>query len=190
MADSKPQQEPDQEHTSSSDHTARGRFKKGNRAGVKHHNKTKDRLLRLVGQEGLDDLLKAEYAAALDGNVQSRQFLLGRVMPAIKAEAALRTFDLDLSDLTSATASIMNAVAAGELPSDVAKDLLAGLNSSAQIGQLQTMAQQISDLQVALEQRDQPRLSNTNVVPGVNAPTTPTEDDWRNAAALEAPHDD
>jgi hypothetical protein len=128
-----------------------GQFKKGNTASRSvggHRMKTK--ILQVLGADAINDLIKKEAEIAKGDDtvaLNAREFLLARILPPLKATHEKSSFSLDLTDLQTASASILNAVAEGKLAPDIGETLSRTLASTAQVGQISALTQRLNDLE-------------------------------------------
>ena len=72
----------------------------------------------------LDRLIQKTYRLAMDGDVAAIRILLDRVIPALRTQAAPVSLTLPASSLTDQARALLNAAAAGDLPADIAAELI------------------------------------------------------------------
>lgn len=72
----------------------------------------------------LDRLIQKTYRLAMDGDVAAIRILLERVIPALRTQAAPVSLTLPVGTLTEKAHAMLQAAAAGELPADVAAQLI------------------------------------------------------------------
>lgn len=83
------------------------------------------RLRRELLQDGqLDKLVKKTYTMAMAGDVAAIRILLDRVVPALRAQLAPIALDLPPGTLTDHARALLTAAACGQLPADVASELI------------------------------------------------------------------
>lgn len=84
------------------------------------------RLRRELLEDGkLGKLVDKTYDLAMAGDVSAIRILLDRVIPALRVQAAPVQFDLPAGTPTEQARALLTAAAAGELPPDVAAELIA-----------------------------------------------------------------
>ena len=84
----------------------------------------------------LEDLVEKVYGLALQGDLVAARLILDRAWPALRSQAALVNVPLNPADtLTAKATALLHAAAAGELPSDVASDLIRAVASVSTIEQ-------------------------------------------------------
>jgi thioredoxin-like negative regulator of GroEL len=108
-------------------------------------------VLRESLHKDVPTILKKLVSLARAGDVQAARILLDRVLPALRPEGAVVLLP-DVAAATTTTeqaALIVKAAARGELPADVAGQLLMGLGQAARIAEADELARRIA----ALEQR-------------------------------------
>ena len=82
-------------------------------------------LRRALASDGdLTKLVKKVRAQALAGCTISQKMLLDRCIPVLKTQSAPVQVDLPGDSLTEQARALLNAAAAGELPADVASELI------------------------------------------------------------------
>jgi len=89
----------------------------------------------LLADGKLDKLLVKTYELAMAGDVAAVRILLDRVIPPLRAQAAPVQFALTGNTLTAQAKALLAAAAAGELPPDVASELISALARVVQIDQ-------------------------------------------------------
>jgi len=96
-------------------------------------------------------IVKKLQSLALAGDVQAARTLMERALPALRPESTVVLLPevAAAATATEQAALIVKAVARGELPADVASQLLAGLGQAARIAEIDELARRIA----ALEQR-------------------------------------
>ena len=83
------------------------------------------RLRLLLLKDGqLDKLVAKTYTMALAGDVAAIRILLERVVPALRMQSAPVMIDLPAGTLTEQARALLTAAASGQLPADVASELI------------------------------------------------------------------
>ena len=83
------------------------------------------RLRRELLKDGqLEALVVKTYEMALAGDVSAIRILLDRVVPALRMQSAPVTIDLPPGNLSDQARFMLKAAASGELPADVAGELI------------------------------------------------------------------
>lgn len=118
--------------------TGAGRFQKGqsgNPAGKAPGTKSWRARLASQLREDAGDLLTKMKEKALAGDVQALRFLLERALPPVRATAPLVDIPAlsDTEDRAEQAHAVIAAVGRGELPADVAGQLLVGLRAAAEL---------------------------------------------------------
>lgn len=124
----------------------RGQFKKGS-SGNPGGRSGKAAELRRKLESSADNAVKVIMDAAKGGDMAACRLILDRVVPPSKPVFAPVAFELDNSDLPSAARSVIEAVAAGELPADQGKMILDGLANVAKIIEITELEQRIASLE-------------------------------------------
>ncbi|MEH6637102.1 MAG: hypothetical protein V7700_16400 [Halioglobus sp.] len=91
---------------------------------------------------------------ALAGSKTDSLWIANKLQPDQRATGAPISFDLDLTDLSSAAASVLKATAEGSIPPDVSVQLLAAVRSTSEVGRMSMMAQSIADLESRLSSQE------------------------------------
>lgn len=106
--------------------------------------------LRAALEPHADELLKQAIEIAKAGDGQMLQFLLGRALPAIKPESAPVRVELPADgSLADRAEAVVNAAAAGTLPTSAAAELIAAIGALAKVRETDELAARIA----ALEER-------------------------------------
>ena len=129
----------------------RGQFKKGS-SGNPGGRSSKAAELRKKLESSADNAVQTIMDAAKDGDMAACRLILDRVVPPSKPVYAPVAFELDNSDLPSAARSVIEAIAAGELPADQGKMILDGLANVAKIIEITELEQRISSLEQELKE--------------------------------------
>ena len=77
------------------------------------------------GQVG--PLVAKVYALAIAGDINAAKLLLDRIVPALRTQVAAVQFDLPDGSLTVKAEAVLAALAAGDLPPDVASEILSAI---------------------------------------------------------------
>jgi hypothetical protein len=125
----------------------------GNRKGRPKGTGNAAKIAQAVSDADLKRIITALVEQAVDGNVQAAGLLLARTIPPLKATTAPINLalapDASLSDKAH---TVLDSLAAGQLPPDVGIALLSALGTTARIIETTELEQRI----IALEQRHAP----------------------------------
>lgn len=100
----------------------------------------------LLADGKLDKLVAKTYELAMAGDPAAIRILLDRVIPPLRAQAAPVQFALTGDTLTAQAKALVAAAAAGELPPDVASELISALARVVQIDQGDQMLRRLDAL--------------------------------------------
>ena len=90
--------------------------------------------------------------AALAGDLQAAKLVLDRISPPLKAQAAPVLLDLPRPDnATDTAAAIIRAAADGELPPDIAAQLVATVGTLARIIEIDELKDRLESLERAIK---------------------------------------
>lgn len=131
----------------------RGQFKKGS-SGNPGGRSSKAAELRKKLESSADNAVQTIMKAAKEGDMAACRLILDRVVPPSKPVFTPVAFELDNSDLPSAARSVIEAIAAGDLPADQGKMILDGLANVAKIIEITELEQRISSLERELKDGD------------------------------------
>ncbi len=103
-----------------------------------------------------EHVAKVVLDAALEGDLQAAKLVLDRISPPLKAQAAPVLLDLPNSDNATATAAaIIRAAADGELPPDIAAQLVAAAGTLARIIEIDGLKDRLESLERAIKEQKQ-----------------------------------
>lgn len=103
--------------------------------------------------EGADAVTRKVLAAAKKGDMQACRLILERLVPPLKPVAEPVSFELDSQDLPSCARSILEAIAAGNLPPDQGKALIDSVVSMARVIEVAELEKQLAELKAILDER-------------------------------------
>lgn len=133
-----------------------GRFRPGMSGNPSGRPKTESARLRASLAEHGEDVAKVVLDAALEGDLQAAKLVLDRISPPLKAQAAPVLLDLPNSDNATATAAaIIRAAADGELPPDIAAQLVAAAGTLARIVEIDGLKDRLESLERAIKEQKQ-----------------------------------
>lgn len=82
----------------------------------------------LLGEAKVTDLVSKVYALALAGDMTAARLLLDRVLPVLKTQAAPVSLALPAGTLVEKAMALLHAATTGQLPPDVAGELITALS--------------------------------------------------------------
>jgi hypothetical protein len=131
-----------------------GRFRAGKSGNPTGRPKTESARLRAILADHGDDVVKMVLDAALAGDLQAAKLVLERISPPLKAQAAPILLDLPGSENATATAAaIIRAAADGDLPPDVAAQLVAAVGTLARIIEIDELKDRLESLERAIKEQ-------------------------------------
>lgn len=121
----------------------------GNPNGKPKGTKSKYTLMRDALADDLPELLEATKAAALSGDMTAMRLLLERTLPPHKAASApVLLPELEQADtLTDHARAILSATSKGELPPDIAAQLLGALGTVAKLAEVDEIERRLAELE-------------------------------------------
>jgi len=129
-----------------------GRFRAGKSGNPSGRPKTKSARVRVILAEHEEDIVKVVLDAALAGDLQAAKLVLDRISPPLKAQAAPVLLDLPRPDnATGTAAAIIRAAANGELPPDIAAQLVAAVGTLARIIEIDELKDRLESLERAIK---------------------------------------
>ncbi len=129
-----------------------GRFRAGKSGNPSGRPKTESARLRAILAEQGEDIVKVVLDAALAGDLQAAKLVLDRISPPLKAQAAPVLLDLPRPDnATDTAAAIIRAAADGELPPDIAAQLVATVGTLARIIEIDELKDRLESLERAIK---------------------------------------
>lgn len=137
-----------------SDRTPNGQFRPGQSGNPAGRPKSESAALReRLAKEG-NKIADTLIAAALGGDVSALKLVMDRIVPPLKPSAAPVELNLPASLTPKAIAeTILRAAAAGEIPPDVAAQLVSAAGQFARIEELEELRQRMEALEAALKLR-------------------------------------
>ena len=101
-----------------------------------------------MGEGKVTALVEKVYAAALAGDMVAARLLLDRVLPALRTQAAPVHVELDASaSLTARAEALLMAAAAGELPADIASELIRSIAAVTGIEQADELRHRLDQIE-------------------------------------------
>lgn len=85
--------------------------------------------------------------AAKGGDNECLRLLVARVRPALKSVAPTFYAKLDMSSLESSLTSLIGEVAAGKVPTDLARDLISSVKHVTELTKLEEFEQRLTELE-------------------------------------------
>lgn len=129
-----------------------GRFRAGKSGNPSGRPKTESTRLRVILAEHGEDIVKVVLDAALAGDLQAAKLVLDRISPPLKAQAAPILLDLPRPEnATGTAAAIIRAAADGELPPDIAAQLVAAVGTLARIIEIDELKDRLESLERAIK---------------------------------------
>ncbi len=95
------------------------------------------------------EILRVMVAKALAGDVSAASLLLNRLIPAVRAESAPVVVGLTGTSPAERAANLVDAVAAGQIPSSIGAELVAALANVARLREAEVLEARLT----ALEER-------------------------------------
>jgi len=131
-----------------------GRFSSGVSGNPTGRPKSESAALRAELAEHGPAIAAVVIEAALGGDLQAAKLVLDRISPPLKAQAAPVLLDLPNSDNATATAAaIIRAAADGELPPDIAAQLVAAVGTLARIIEIDELKDRLESLERAIKEQ-------------------------------------
>ena len=133
--------------------TAKGTFRKGVSGNPSGRPRGETARIREKLAKGACDVVRSVLEAAKGGDMQAAKLVLDRICPPIKATSNPVTVDLpaDPSPLAVAKA-IITATAGGQLPPDVAAQLISSISALTKIEEAEELRDRITALENSLSQ--------------------------------------
>lgn len=139
------------------DSTSRSRDKKGRwKPGASGNPdgrpvSTPARLLLLSKSE---ELVKKAIEKAMEGDVSALNLCLSRILPQYRPQQAPVQLDLPVGDnLVEIGRAIVEAMAKGDCPPDVASQLLTGIGTLARLSETQELEKRLEALEIKIEKQ-------------------------------------
>jgi len=103
---------------------------------------------QLLAEGKVTALVDKAFELAMAGDVTAMRLLLDRVVPALRTQAALVHVQLNPADtLTTKATALLQAAADGDLPSDVASELLRAVSSVCAISESDELRKRLDALE-------------------------------------------
>lgn len=135
-----------------------GRFKpgqSGNPAGKPkgaRHKATQAVMTLLEGET--EALTRKAVELAMDGDTTALRLCLERIAPALKSTAPPVYLDIPLSEsLTDTAKAFVNAAANGDLPPDIAAQLVSAVASVARVEEMENIKDRLEALEKAIKEQ-------------------------------------
>lgn len=129
----------------------------GNPAGKPkgtRHKATQAALTLLEGET--EALTRKAVELALQGDTTALKLCLERIAPPLKPRAQSVTLDMPPPDNLADTArAFVNAAAKGDLPPDIAAQLVSAVASVARVEEMETIKQRLESLERAIKEQNQ-----------------------------------
>ena len=132
-----------------------GRFKAGESGNPSGRPKTESAALRKKLSERGIEVVNKVLDAALSGDMQACKMVLDRISPSLRPQVAPVNLETPLPESTSQTARVfIEAAASGQLPPDVASQLVTAVGTLARVVELEELKDRIESLERALQDTD------------------------------------
>ena len=129
-----------------------GRFSPGASGNPTGRPRTESAALRSQLAEHGSAIAAVVVEAAIGGDLHAAKLILDRISPPLKAQAAPILLDLPRpANATSTAAAIIRAAADGDLPPDVAAQLVAAVGALARIIEVDEMKDRMESLERAIK---------------------------------------
>jgi hypothetical protein len=133
-----------------------GRFRAGISGNPTGRPKTESARLRATLADHGEDVANVVLYAALAGDLQAAKLVLDRISPPLKAQAAPVQLDLpNCENATATAAAIIHAMADGDLPPDIAAQLVAAAGTLARIIEIDGLKDRLESLERAIKEQKQ-----------------------------------
>ena len=136
------------------------RFKKGQSGNPKgkpkgaKHKVTQAAMVLLDGEA--EALTRKAIELALDGDVTALRLCLDRIAPSLKSTAPLINIDIEQPEsLTDTAKAFVDAAANGEIPPDIAAQLVSAVASVARVEEMENVKLRLETLERAIKERKQ-----------------------------------
>lgn len=124
------------------------KFKKGESGNPQGRPKTESAALRKALADRGADVAGVVLAAAIGGDLTACRMVLERLVPPLRATAAPVALALPAgAGLTDTGKAILTAAAGGDLPPDIASQLITALGALAKISEIDALEKRISLLE-------------------------------------------
>lgn len=89
---------------------------------------------------------------AMAGNASAQKLVIDRLIPTLKPESRIFKFKLDISQpLTAQASQIMKACSDGEIPADVATNLINSISSLVKVREIDQLSEQLNQLEERID---------------------------------------
>lgn len=135
-----------------------GKFKpgqSGNPAGKPKGTKNKITQAAMILLEGeAEALTRKAINLALEGDVTALRLCLERIAPSLKSTAPLLNLEDELPDsLTETAKTFVKAAAKGEIPPDIASQLVSAVASVARIEEMENVKERLESLERVIKEQ-------------------------------------
>lgn len=132
-----------------------GKWKAGQSGNPKGRPpKATQELKQLIGSRQ-PELIETTVQMALQGDMQAMKLLLERVLPPLKASAAPVNIELpENGSLSDNARAILAAAANGQMPGDVAAQLIAGIGNIARVVEIDELNERLEALEAAAHEQE------------------------------------
>ena len=141
------------------------KFKKGqsgNPAGKPkgtRHKATQAAMVLLDGEA--DALTRKAVELALEGDVTALRLCLDRIAPSLKSTAPLINIDVEQPEsLTDTAKSFVAAAANGEIPPDIAAQLVSAVASVARVEEMENVKERLESIERAIKEKNNEYKTN------------------------------
>lgn len=139
-----------------------GRFKKGqsgNPTGKKKGTRNKATQAALVLLEGeTEALTRKAIEMAKEGDMTALKLCLDKILPSLKSTAPPVSLNIPLANsLTDTAKSFINAAAIGEIPPDIAANLVSAVASVAKVEEIEQVKDRLEALERAILNKEKKR---------------------------------
>lgn len=125
-----------------------GRFKPGTSGNPNGRPKSATTELRRQLAEHGTEVVERIVKAALDGDMTAAKLVLDRISPSLKPQPAPIHVDLDGAEgLAGVSRRLVDSAAAGEIPADVAAQLVGALGQVARITEIDELERRLAALE-------------------------------------------
>ncbi|WNK19364.1 DUF5681 domain-containing protein [Halomonas piscis] len=132
-----------------------GKWKSGQSGNPKGRPpKATQELQRLIGSRQ-PELIERTIQMALDGDMAAMKLLLERVLPPLKASAAPVSIELpEGGSLADNAKAILSAAANGQVPGDVASQLISAIGATAKVVEIDEISERLEALEAAAHEQE------------------------------------
>lgn len=105
--------------------------------------------LRRAIRDDVPDIIAAMVEAAKQGDTAAARLLLDRAIPALKPEAQAAPVDMNREGLAERASAVLDAAAQGNLPPDVASQLVQAVGTLARVTEIDDIERRLQALEDA-----------------------------------------